>query len=114
MLNKFERLREKLNNSIEKYGIESEKTRKLSDKFNKLLNIYYNKEVQYSKESLMYKKYIESIKTLEKITTDFSKFPTINEWNKYAKEKDLLCSESIKYITGINWHELRNRIKLKV
>ena len=98
MLNRFERLREKLNNSIEKYGIESEKTRKLSDKFNKLLN----------------KKYIESIKTLEKITSDFSKFPTINEWNKYAKEKDLLCSESIKYITGINWHELRNRIKLKV
>ena len=40
-------------------------------------------------------------------------FPTVKEWNKYAKENQLLSSESIKYIAGVNWHELRNRIELK-
>ena len=41
------------------------------------------------------------------------KFPTVKEWNIYAKENQLLSSESIKYIAGVNWHELRNRIKLE-
>ena len=57
----------------------------------------------------MYKKYVESINAIEKITQDFGEFPSIPEWNKYAKEKDLLNSESIKYISGLNWHDLRNR-----
>ena len=110
MLDKFERLRKKLNESIEQNGLNSEKTKKMSRKFDELINSYYEKEVQYSHESIMYKKYVESIDALSKITNEFVKFPSVAEWNKYAKEKVLLNSESIKYISGLNWHDLRNRI----
>lgn len=58
----------------------------------------------------MYHKYIDSVKSLKKITGDFINFPTINEWNHYAKENDFLNSESLKYISGNNWHDLRNKI----
>ena len=109
IIDRFERLRKKLNDSIEKYGLNSEKTNRISLRFDKLINSYYKKEVQYSHQSIMYKKYVESINSIEKITQDFAKFPSIPEWNKFAKEKDLLNSESIKYISGLNWHDLRNR-----
>ncbi len=111
MKDKIERLREKLHISIEKYGLSSEKTKVISEEFNELINIYYKNEVQFPEDSIMDKKYKKSIDLLKRITSDFAKFPTIDEWNKYAKEQCLLCSESIKYITGLNWHELRNRIK---
>lgn len=109
IIDRFKHLREKLNDSIEKYGLNSDKTNKISLRFDKLINSYYKKEVQYSHESTIYKKYIESINALEKITQDFAEFPSIPEWNKYAEEKGLLSSESIKYISGLNWHDLRNR-----
>ena len=112
MKNKVERLREELHLSIDKYVLNSEGTKRISDKFNKLVNLYYKKDVKYSKDSIIYKKYLESIEAINKITRDFSKFPTINEWNKYAKEHNLLCSESLKYITKLNWHDLRSRTKL--
>ena len=58
----------------------------------------------------MYIKYLESINCLRKIARDFVRFPTIKEWNYYAKENNLLNSESLKYISGNSWHDLRNRI----
>lgn len=110
MINNFEKIREKLHESIEKNGINSEKTKKISARFDQLVNSYYTNERKYDANSLMYIKYTESAKELRKITKEFAKFPSIDEWNKYAKEKGLLCSESLKYITGLNWHDLRNRI----
>ena len=97
--------------AIEKYGINSKRTIVISEKFNKLLNLYYQSSVEFSEDNLMNSKYVESMKILKKISRDFSKFPTVDEWNKYAKEHNLLCSESIKYITGVNWNEIRNKIK---
>lgn len=114
MRDRFENLRNKLHISIEKYGLNSEETKKISNKFDELVNSYYRNEIQYSEDSIMYIKYIESMKILRKITKVFSKYPTIDKWNKYAKEKHLLCSESLKYITGINWHDLRSRIKSEI
>jgi len=110
-MNEFERLRIKLESSIDKYGLNSEKTRKISNKFEELINLYYKNEGQNHEDIIMDINYKESIKKLKNITKEFSKFPTIDEWNKYAKEHDLLCSESIKYMSGINWHDLRSRIK---
>ena len=109
MLDNFERLRKKLHDSIEKNGIDSEKTKKLSERFDKMVNNYYKNEKQYHEDSLMHIKYLESIQSLKRITKDFVKFPSVQEWNYYAKEKDLLSSESLKYISGNNWHHLRNR-----
>lgn len=44
MVNDFEKLREKLHASIEENGLNSEKTRKISEKYNELVNIHYQKE----------------------------------------------------------------------
>lgn len=110
MVNNFEKLRGKLHQTIEIYGLNSEQTMKVSEKYNQLVNSYYRNEKQYREDSLMNIKYLESIKCLKKITRDFVKFPTIKEWNYYAKEKDLFNSESLKYISGNTWHNLRNKI----
>lgn len=110
MISDFEKLQKKLNESVEKNGLNSEQTRKISKRYNELINLYYRNEKQYHEGELMEIKYIESVKSLRKITSDFVKFPTIKEWNYYAKENDLLNSESLKYISGNTWHDLRNRI----
>ena len=110
MINDFEKLRNKLHESIEINGLNSEQTKKISQRYNEMVNEYYKNARQYHKGSLMYIKYIESIEALRKITRDFVEFPTIKAWNHYAKENDLLNSESIKYISGYNWHDLRNSI----
>ena len=116
MKNNIEKLRKKLHIAINKYGIKSEQAIKISNEFNEivnLINIYRKKEIKYQKSSIIYTKYLESTEMLQRITKEFGKFPTKNEWNKYAKEKKLLCSESIKYITGINWRELKNKQNLE-
>lgn len=114
MSNRFEKLRKKLDKAVEVYGVNSKEAKKISQKFDELVSEFYKKEKQYPTESIIYIKYLETIEELTKITRDFSEYPTIEEWNKYAKDKKLLCSESLKYITGINWHKLRNRIKSEV
>lgn len=108
MKDKFERLREKLNRSIEENGLDSEKTQKISREFDELLNSYYKKEKMYSEKSIIYQEYQKSINELEKITKEFGEFPSVEEWNKYAKEKNLLTSESLKYVSGLNWKDLKN------
>lgn len=110
MINDFEKLRKKLHETIEVYGLDSEKTRKISKRYNELVNSYYQNEKQYHRDNVMYIKYLESINCLRKIARDFVRFPTIKEWNYYAKENNLLNSESLKYISGNSWHDLRNRI----
>ena len=110
MIDEFEELRVKLHKSIEENGLHSEKTFKISERYNKLVNFHYQNERQYRSSNLMYEKYKESIKALRKITADTIEFPTIKQWNHYAKENNLLNSESLKYISGSSWHGLRNRI----
>lgn len=109
MIDKFETLRKKLHDSIKKNGIDSEKTKKISAKFDELVNSYYKNEKQYHEYDFIYTKYKESLEYISKVTKEFGAFPTTEEWNKFAKEKGLLCSESLKYISGLNWHKLRNR-----
>lgn len=65
------------------------KERKIEWRFDKMVNNYYKNEKQYKENSIIRVKYIETIQRLKRITKDFVKFPTINEWNHYAKEKNL-------------------------
>ena len=54
--------------------------------------------------SSMYYYYKKSIKGLENyINTHERKMPTIKQWNKMAKENDLLSAESMKYIMHIEF-----------
>lgn len=105
-MSKIEQLRNKLHEAIDKYGINAEETRKISVEMDKILN-----ERGYNETNLIYNKYLESMFELRKISKIFGEFPIIDEWNKYAKENYLLNSESIKYISGLDWNKLRNRIK---
>ncbi len=105
-MNEVEELREKLHNAIEEYGLNSEEVYKISIEMDKLLN-----KRGYNEKNLMYNKYLESMFELRKISKIFNEFPSVNEWNKYAKEKYLLNSESLKYISGLNWHKLKDKIK---
>ena len=110
MMDKILILRKKLDEAVEKEGLNSAKVKKLSEKFDKELNKYLREEKRYNVNNNMYISYKIAISELRRISKEFDKFPTTEEWNKYAKEKELINSESIKYISGLNWHNLRNRI----
>lgn len=105
-MSEIEHLRNKLHEAIDKHGINAEETRKISVEMDKLLN-----KRGYNEKNLMYNKYLESMFELRKISKIFNEFPSVDEWNKYAKEKYLLNSESLKYISGLNWHKLKDKIK---
>lgn len=51
-----------------------------------------------------------SYSTLKKITNDFKKFPSVEEWNYYAKENELLSHASMEYISALNWNNLRIKV----
>ena len=105
-MNEVEELRKKLHEAIDIYGINSEEVYKISTEMDKLLN-----KRRYDDKNLMYNKYLDSMFELRKISKIFNEFPSVDEWNKYAKEKYLLNSESLKYISGLNWHKLKDKIK---
>lgn len=105
-MSEIEQLRNKLHEAIDKYGISAEETRKISVEMDNLLN-----KRGYTTKNTMYNEYLDSMFELRKISKIFGEFPTIEEWNKYAKENYLLNSESIKYISGLDWNKLRNQIK---
>lgn len=114
VLGKIERLRKKLHNCIEKFGLDAEQTKKVSKELDELINEYMKRQKIYPEGNIMINKYNNAIEKLEKLTAEFGEFPSIEKWNKYAKEKVLLNSESIKYISGLNWHELRDFILYKI
>lgn len=105
-MNEVEVLRKKLYEAIEEYGINSKEVYRLSIKMDKLLN-----KRGYDETNLMYNKYLDSMYELRKISKEFGEFPTVEEWNQYAKTNYLLNSESLKYISGMNWHKLKNKTK---
>ena len=51
-----------------------------------------------------YEKAIQKIKEL-------SKPVSIKEWNKIAKEEKLLCTESLKYISGKDFIVLQKEVR---
>lgn len=114
VLGKIERLRNKLHATIEKYGLESAQVQKISKELDELINEYIKRQKIYPEGNIMINEYNNAIEKLEKLTAEFGEFPSIEKWNKYAKEKVLLNSESIKYISGLNWHELRDFILYKI
>lgn len=105
-MSEIEELRQKLHRAIEEYGLNSEEVYMTSVKMDSLLN-----KRGYTNNNTMYNAYLDSMFELRKISKIFNEFPFVDEWNKYAKEKYLLNSESLKYISGLNWHKLKDKIK---
>lgn len=109
-------LQNKLDKNIEKYGLSDKKTIELSEKIDTYINYYYAtiKERQYSTGSEMFLYYRMSYDKLKELTKENEKFPSAEEWNKYAKKHSLLCSESMKYISMLDWNYLRVKINREI
>jgi hypothetical protein len=90
------KLREMLHDSIQKHGLTSEKTYKLSVELDEAI-------VDYYKNSSMLYYYEKSLDGLKKFIKDNNHEPNKKEWNTYAKENNFLSSESMKYIGNINF-----------
>lgn len=105
-------LRNKLHKSIKKNGLDSDKTRKISDEIDVLINEYYNniQQIKYPAGSEMKIYYEYSYKQLKIVTQQLERFPSVQEWNKFAKENVLLSSMSMQYISKLNWNYLRTKI----
>lgn len=91
-------LRNKLHKSIKKYGVNAEET-------------YDNiQRISYPATSEMKLYYEYSYKQLKIVTQQLERFPSVQEWNKFAKENVLLSSMSMQYISKLNWNYLRTKI----
>ena len=110
---KIKKLRIKLDKAIDEKGLNSNEVAELSKKVNELINKYEEsiKTVEYPKYSKMFECYKKSYNELKKITEDYKKFPSVEEWNQYSKNKSLLSHVSLEYISKMNWNYLRIRIE---
>ena len=111
-IKKIRSLRNKLHKSIKKNGLYSDETRKISDEMDKLINEYYDniQRISYPANSEMKVYYEQSYKQLKIVTQQLERFPSTQEWNKFAKENCLLSSMSMQYISKLNWNYLRAKV----
>lgn len=106
-----------LNDGVEHNNLNDEKALRLGNKIDKLINDYYSLSIpkrEFPVKSKMKEFYCESYRELKRITIKNNKFPELEEWNKYAKENNLLSSESMKYISMMEWKYLRLKIKRQI
>lgn len=110
---KIKKVRIKLEKAISQTGLNSQEVRKLSDEMDILINEYEKsvKIVEYPKNSSMLEWYKISYAQLKEITGNFKRFPTTEEWNMYAKNKNLLSHASLEYISKLNWNYLRTKVE---
>ena len=81
-----------------------------------LISNYYKSipKREYSSTSIMKLFYDISYEELKKVTVKNDKFPEVAEWNKYAEQNDLLSSESMKYISILDWKYLRVKVNREI
>ena len=84
-------LRNKLHDCIKKYGINSNKTYETSVELDEEIARYYQ-------DTFMGYFYNVSLNGLKQYIKDNDRSPNTKEWNCYAKERNYLSSESMKYI----------------
>lgn len=116
IIKEIRNLRIRLNKTIEKKGINSDEVRKLSDKMDELINEYEKnvKIVEFPENSNMIEWYKRSYTELKKITYNFKKFPSVQEWNLYAKNNNLLNNVSLEYISKLNWNYLKIKVEREI
>lgn len=115
---KIEKVRYKLNESIEKTGLNSEQTILLNEQINELINLYYStkddnyikSQKDYPRDSEIWQTYQASYIELRNKTIDQNQFPTTKKWNELAKRKRYLNYQAIEYVSGLTWNELREKI----
>lgn len=113
ILSEIKKMQKKLNDSIKKNGLNSNKTKEISLKIDKLINEYYSsvETVKFPPWSNSGYHYTIAYNILKDITLSNNRFPTIEEWNVIAKERGLFSAVSMQYIAGLNWNYLRAKIE---
>lgn len=91
----IEKLKQKINEAIEKYGLHSDKVYQLSLELDNEIEKYYKENKNTN--------YIKSVERLKKYIKDNNRMPTVEEWNKIAKQENYLSSESMKYMGNIKF-----------
>lgn len=95
------KLRKKLHDSIQKYGLMSNETYKISVELDEEIVKYYQSSVMLN----YYKNSLEGLKRYKEIN---NKVPNKREWNEYAYKNNYLSSESMKYIGNIKFEKKAN------
>lgn len=110
---RIKKLRKSLNKSIEKYGLNSNETKEISREMDELIKEYYSsvKTVEYPKFSDMILYYKKSYEMLKSVTLQLNKFPSVQEWNSFAKENNCLSHISLEYISKLDWNYLEIKVK---
>lgn len=113
ILSEIRKMQKKLNDSIKKNGLNSNETKEISLKIDELINEYYSsvetvKFPPWSNSDFYYEKSYERLKIA---TLNEQKFPSVEEWNKIAKEENLFSAISMQYITSLDWNHLRTKIE---
>lgn len=113
ILKRIKTIRKLLDKNVEKYGLNSNETREISNKMDKLIKEYYDsiKTVEYPNFSDMFLYYKKSYEMLKNVTLQLKKFPSVQEWNKFAKENNCLSHISLEYISKLDWNYLEIKIK---
>ena len=119
----MEKLRKKLHTEIEKSGIDTEQTLKISEELDKLIKKYYinkynNIEENIEEENveddiednIIYREYKIAYKQIKQLAKKMGYFPTVKEWNEVAKKDIYLNNKSIEYISGLSWNKLKTKI----
>ena len=115
--NEIRDLQNKLNSDIQNNQIDNLETIGLSNKIDKLLNDYYLVSMygrKFPTNSNMKKYYELSYKKLVKLTVQNNKFPSLEEWNEYARENNLLSAESMYYISMLEWKYLKLKVNKQI
>ena len=55
----------------------------------------------------MEKEYLKAIQKIKELSRPIS----INEWNKIAMQENLLCAESLKYISQMDFTALQKEVR---
>lgn len=97
----IDKLKVKINEAIEKYGIHSDKVYQLSLELDEEIAKFY-KEYENNSE-IKNINYLKSLERLKLYIEEHNQMPTVAEWNKIAKQENFLSSESMKYIGNIKF-----------
>lgn len=115
---KIEKTRDKLHKVIEEKGFKAEETKLLSKEINELINLYYatkdevytKTQKDYPKDSEIWQTYQKSYIELRNNTIEKKQFPSTKKWNCFAKQHTYLNYQTIEYISGLTWNEMREKI----
>lgn len=116
ILSEIRKLQKKLNKSILRNGLDSNETKEISSKIDELINEYYQSlEIRkYPSTSIIGCYYEMSYMRLKMMTIENEKFPSIEEWNRYAKENNLLSATAIQYVNMLDWNYVRAKIEREI